>query len=114
VFSFLLSFLYGAGGAFFLVLIASIFSTVFLYTFKTSGLFVGFSVLSFILMLFLLFPILLSSIAGGIISKAFIKEGIGSVYFKNVLIDGLIIFLIAIISLIALVYLWFLFVVLVY
>ncbi len=94
ILSFALSFIYGAGGVFFIVSSASIFSTLILYAMKSTT-FWYFSLFFLVFALLLLFPIIISSIGGGVISRAFVHKKIRKKYLNNVLMDGFFLFLIA-------------------
>ncbi|MFC1723533.1 hypothetical protein ACFL0V_05320 [Nanoarchaeota archaeon] len=89
-----LSFLYGAGGVFVLVAMATIFSTMVLYLLKAT-VFVKFSLVYLFFVLVLTVPVILTSVAGGVISKAFIHEKVRSKFFKEVMREGFIIFMVA-------------------
>jgi len=88
---FVLSFLYGAGGIFVMITAASVLSTSIIYLMKSTQFFM-FSLLYVLFFLILLIPILLSSIAGGVICKAFVHEKMRSKYFREVIKEGIVIF----------------------
>lgn len=93
---FLLSFFYGAGGIFLILLNASIFASFIIYLtrfFKTSilSLIGAFS----IHMIPEICGFLLAAIAGGVISKAIITEKLGGPRFKNVMRDAMVLLVIA-------------------
>lgn len=94
---FILSFFYGAGGVFLLVLNASIFSAFIIFvmeTFAKAAQNVGSTVGAFSLYLLPeLFGFLLAALAGGVISKALLSEKAGSNAFKNVVKDATVLLL---------------------
>lgn len=96
VIAFLLSLFYGVGALFLIVLNASIFAT-FLLKFSE----IAASKLSSGLLLLHFIPevlgFLLAAIAGGVISKAIIREKPGTIQFRNVVKDGTILLLLAIV-----------------
>jgi len=103
--TFALSFLYGSGGIFVVVAMATIFSTMLVYLIK-STIFLKFSVIYMVFILLMLIPIILTSIAGGIISKAFVHEKIRSRSFKEVIREGVFIFVVSLILTAVIAALW--------
>jgi uncharacterized membrane protein SpoIIM required for sporulation len=97
--AFVLSFFYGIGAIFLIVLNASIFSTFIITVVQHLGKTIT-EILS-ILGVFSIYVIpevagfLLAAIAGGVISKALIKEKIGSTRFRNVVKDATILLLLS-------------------
>lgn len=97
--AFVLSFFYGIGALFLIVLNASIFSTFIITVTQHIGKTTQ-EILT-ILGIFSIYAIpevggfLLAAIAGGVISKAVIKEKIGSMRFKNVVKDATILLLLS-------------------
>ena len=98
--AFFLSIFYGSGGIFILVLSGSIFSTLFVSVMQMFEFFMHFSIFSLILFVIMFIPIqvafILSSIAGGIISKAIVSENFNKPSFKLVIKDGILLFLISV------------------
>ncbi|MBT3537039.1 hypothetical protein HN484_00410 [Candidatus Woesearchaeota archaeon] len=96
---FILSFFYGAGGIYLLVLNASIFSAAIMLVSR----FLANSLLEFfqIIGVFAIHLVpevlgfLIAAIAGGLVSKALVLEQFGSKKFTNVVKDSLILFLIS-------------------
>lgn len=91
---FILSFFYGAGSVFLLVLNASIFSAFMIFilnTFARAAQNMWTTVGAFSLYLVPeLFGFLMAAFAGGVISKALLKEKLGSDAFRNVVKDATI------------------------
>ncbi len=91
---FVLSFFYGAGGVFLLVLNASIFSAFMVFildNFTKAAANAGATVGAFALYLLPeLFGFLLAAFAGGVVSKALLTERAGSDAFRNVVKDAAI------------------------
>ncbi len=100
IIAFVLSVFYGAGALFLLVLNASVFASFIDYVMKEVG-----SRLVFGLFLIHLVPelggFLLAAIAGGVVSRALVREKAGSKGFKNVLADALVLLLISALMIIA-------------
>ena len=97
--SFILSFFYGAGSMFLIVLNASVFSTFVMFIMRELPTMVHKTTIFFIFLVHTvpeLFGFLLAAVAGGILSKALLKEKFGSLPFKNVVRDSFLIFLIAV------------------
>tara|TARA_Y100000034_G_scaffold21311_2_gene24543 strand:- start:3128 stop:3955 length:828 start_codon:yes stop_codon:yes gene_type:complete len=94
---FLLSLFYGSGGVFLIILNASIFATFLVESMKLSQDFKAFSLIFLIYLLFWFIPMtcafLLSAIAGGVMSKAFMHEKFGSKRFDNVAKDAFVLFM---------------------
>jgi len=97
VLCFVLSFLYGTGGIFFGVAASSVFASIIVMTIKSIDVFFEISLLFALFFAALLIPIMLSSIAGAIISKAYISKVHREKYFKNVLKEGTVLFVISIV-----------------
>ncbi len=101
---FLFSFFYGSGGLFLLVVSASVFSTLIIFIMRLFESFASYSMTLLILFILLFIPFslifILVSIAGGILSKAFVAEKLRSKYFRNVLIDSMVLFLTSIVLII--------------
>ncbi|MAE13264.1 hypothetical protein CMO92_01755 [Candidatus Woesearchaeota archaeon] len=104
--SFVFSLVYGAGAIFFLTWNASVWGTIFGYIAKQAAQVSHESVpLAFLNLFIQVFPhtvvevssYLLAIIGGGILSKAVLKEKLGSKRFQRVMYDGFIIFTIAIV-----------------
>lgn len=97
--AFVLSFFYGIGAVFLIVLNASIFSTFLKMV--TSQLGKTAQEVFSILGIFSIYVIpevagfLLAAIAGGVISKAVINERVGSIQFKNVVKDATVLLLVS-------------------
>lgn len=96
---FLLSFLYGASAIFLIMLNASVFSTFVLLVAEYLTATVSRTILVMSLLLIHLIPevsgFLLAAIAGGVLSKAFMKENVKSKAFKNVVKDATFMLLIS-------------------
>jgi len=96
---FVLSFFYGAGSMFLIVLNASVFSTFVTFFIRELPTITNKAT---IFLLFLihavpeLFGFLLAAVAGGILSKAILKEKLFSHSFRNVVRDSFLIFIIAV------------------
>ncbi len=92
---FILSIFYGAGALFLIVLNASVFAGFIVHVVKTAGN----SISTLLLFLIHLIPelsgFLIAAIAGGVISRAIMKEKFGSKGFQNVMKDALILLLIS-------------------
>ncbi|MFC1727930.1 stage II sporulation protein M [Nanoarchaeota archaeon] len=99
IIAFVLSFFYGIGAIFLIVLNASIFSTFILFVTQQLG--KSLQEILTILGIFSIYAIpevagfLLAAIAGGVISKAVIKEKVGSKRFKNVVKDATLLLLVS-------------------
>ena len=95
ILAFVLSIFYGAGALFLIVLNASVFAAFIVHVIKTAGN----SVSTLLLFLIHLIPelsgFLVAAIAGGVISRAIMREKFGSRGFKNVMKDALILLLIS-------------------
>ena len=107
--SFVFSLVYGAGAILFLTWNASVWGTIFGYIAKQAAAVTNQSVILTFFNLFMqvlphtvleVSSYLLAIIAGGVISKAALKEKIGSKKFHHVLTDGFIIFTIALLLII--------------
>lgn len=97
--SFVLSFFYGAGSMFLIVLNASIFSTFILFVINNLGSATNKAAMFGIFLIHLipeLSGFLLAAVAGGILSKALVREKLGSDGFSNVMKDAMTIFLISV------------------
>lgn len=97
--AFILSFFYGAGAMFLIVLNASIFSTFITFVINNVGNAIGKTTVFGIFLIHLvpeLVGFLFAAISGGVVSKALLKESFGSERFRNVLKDSMFILLIAI------------------
>jgi len=96
VIAFVLSVFYGAGALFLIVLNASIFAGFILYVVKEIG--KAFPIISLFLIHLIpeLSGFLLAAIAGGVVSRAIMKEKFGSEGFKNIMRDALFLLLIAV------------------
>ncbi|MAG39123.1 hypothetical protein CMO90_03470 [Candidatus Woesearchaeota archaeon] len=103
IISFLLSFFYGSGGIFLIVAVASILSTILIHLLRFFESFFGFTMFLlstfFIYVLPLIFVFIMTSTAGGILSKAVISEKISGKNFSNVLRDAVRLFIYAIVLL---------------
>lgn len=97
-----LSLIYGAGSIFYLTLNASVWGIVFGMRVISHNHFDGFVGLMYILPHTLLegFGYILVAIAGGVLSKAIIRETIGSKQFNHVFTDALFIFGLAVVFII--------------
>ncbi|MBC8500813.1 MAG: hypothetical protein ISS25_02045 [Nanoarchaeota archaeon] len=104
VVSFLLSFFYGSGGIFLIIAAASILSTTLIYLLRFFESFFGFTLFLLatliIYVLPLIFVFIITSTAGGILSKAVISEKIFGKHFQNVLRDAVRLFIYAIVLLV--------------
>ena len=107
--SFIFSLVYGAGAILFLTWNASVWGTIFGYIARQAAqatnqnVFVAFASLFIKVLPHTVLEVssyLLAIIAGGIISKATIKEKLGSKKFNHVLTDGFIIFTVALLLII--------------
>ncbi|MEM4336551.1 MAG: stage II sporulation protein M [Candidatus Woesearchaeota archaeon] len=99
VISFILSFFYGAGAMFLIVLNASIFSTFIAFFINELPNLTNKTLIFLIFMVHTLpelFGFLLAAIAGGVLSKALIQEKFLSYQFRNVTKDAFLIFFISI------------------
>jgi len=99
--AFILSFFYGAGAMFLIVLNASIFSTFIVFVMNNiDHPFTKLTILGifFIHMIPELLGFLFAAIAGGVISKALLKEKFGTEQFRNVLTDAAFILIISLIT----------------
>ena len=96
IIAFILSVFYGAGALFLIVLNASIFAGFIFYVIREIG--NAFSVLSLFLIHLVpeLSGFLLAAIAGGVVSRAIMKERFGSDEFRNIMRDALVLLLIAV------------------
>ncbi len=109
---FIFSLVYGAGSILFLTWNASVWGTIFGYVTKRSAL-VSYNLMYFGKTMVAVFPHMITEamsyfmavFAGGIISKAVIRERFDSRRFNHVVVDGLIIFGLAIILLVIAAYL---------
>lgn len=108
------SLVYGAGSILFLTWNASVWGTIFGYIARTAAEIEGHNPLAYFGMTFLtVLPHTLAEassyfiavIAGGVISKAVIREKLGSNRFNHVVVDGLIFFILALIILVIAAYL---------
>ena len=100
---FALSFFYGAGSMFLIVLNASVFSAFVMFIIKELPTITHKTTIFLIFLVHTipeLFGFLLAAIAGGIFSKAIIQEKFMSSQFKNVVKDSFLIFLIAVVVII--------------
>ena len=103
IFCLLASFIYGSGSIFIITWIASLWGVIFGLVVKNSPLIRGNLTTNFTLIIFVLLEqmilvassYLITAIAGGIISKAVLREKPKSKIFKQIIKDGLIIFAIA-------------------
>ena len=107
VLGFVFSFFYGAGGIFLLILAASTFSTLIIFTFKSLDIFLPYTIIFSIFFVLFIVPLILSSIAGGALSRAFISEKIRSKHFETVLKDVYILFFSAVGLVILISIVWF-------
>ncbi|MBW2965725.1 stage II sporulation protein M [Candidatus Woesearchaeota archaeon] len=94
--AFVLSVFYGAGALFLIVLNASIFAGFILHVIKEIG--KAFPIISLFLIHLIpeLAGFLVAAIAGGIVSRALMKEKFASQGFKNIMRDALVLLLIAV------------------
>lgn len=96
---FLLSFFYGAGAIFLIILNASVFSSFVSYVIQQLSQKFAHALSIFGVFLIHMIPeisgFLLAAIAGGVISKAILAEKFGSKGFKNVVKDGTVLLLMA-------------------
>ncbi|MBU0461813.1 MAG: stage II sporulation protein M [Nanoarchaeota archaeon] len=96
---FLLSFFYGASAIFLLILNASVFASFILFLIRNLATNWVAEIKIFLFFMIHLIPevagFLLAAIAGGVISKAVVKEDRKSEHFKNVVKDATILLLIA-------------------
>lgn len=93
---FVLSFFYGAGAMFLIVLNASVFSTFVLFVMNNLATTLNKTAIFGIFLVHLLpelFGFMLAAIAGGVVSKALMKEKFGSEPFRNIIKDSSAIFL---------------------
>ena len=97
VIAFFLSVFYGAGALFLIVLNASIFAGFIFYVIREIGNY--FSVIGLFLIHLVpeLSGFLIAAIAGGIVSRAIMKEKFGSEGFKNIMSDALVLLLISVV-----------------
>lgn len=96
---FILSFFYGAGAMFLIVLNASVFSTFIVFVINNLTTAMNKAAVFGIFLIHLmpeLFGFMLAAIAGGVISKAVMKEKFGSSQFRNIMADASLIFLISV------------------
>ena len=95
IIAFVLSIFYGAGALFLIVLNASVFAAFILHAATRLG--SKFAVIGLFLIHLLpeIAGFLAAALAGGVVSRAIMKEKIGSKKFKNVLRDALILLLIS-------------------
>ena len=95
IIAFILSLFYGAGALFLLVLNASIFATFLIYAAERVGNAFQMITLFFIHLIPELSGFLIAAIAGGIVSRAIVREKFGSQGFRNVMKDALVLLLIS-------------------
>ncbi len=96
---FILSFFYGAGAMFLIVLNASVFSTFILFVINNLTTTLNKTAIFGIFLVHLLpelFGFMLAAIAGGVVSKALMKEKFRSEPFKNIMTDASVIFLLSV------------------
>jgi len=96
---FVLSFFYGAGAMFLIVLNASVFSTFILFVINNLATTLNKTAIFAIFLVHLLpelFGFMLAAIAGGIVSKALMKEKFRSEPFRNIMTDASAIFLLSV------------------
>lgn len=95
VIAFILSIFYGAGALFLIVLNASVFASFVCYVIKEIG--NAFSIIGVFLIHLIpeLSGFVIAAIAGGVVSRAIIREKFGSQGFKNVMKDALVLLLIS-------------------
>jgi len=101
--SFLLSFFYGAGAMFLIVLNASVFSTFIMFIMKELPTVINKTSILLIFMVHTvpeLFGFLLAAVAGGVLSKALLQEKFLSDRFRNVVKDSFLIFFLAVVIII--------------
>ena len=103
---FVLGAFYGSGGILIIVIAAAQFSTLILYIITSTGEFLGFFLIIALLYLLLLIPLIFSAIAGGIVSKAVIREKLHTKNFKVVLLDGFLLYITGVILSFIFVLLW--------
>src|SRR3989338_1089058 len=99
IISFVLSFFYGAGAMFLIVLNASVFSTFVMFIMQELPTLTNKTAIFLIFMVHTvpeLFGFLLAAVAGGILSKALLRERFLSPQFRNVTKDSFLIFFIAV------------------
>ncbi len=101
VIAFILSLFYGIGALFLIVLNASVFATFIL---KATQLITQQKVLSTAILSIHIIPevfgFLLAALAGGVISKGFFKEKVGTNTFQNVIKDGTVLLILSILVII--------------
>jgi uncharacterized membrane protein SpoIIM required for sporulation len=113
VFCLLASFIYGSGAVFIITWNASVWGTVFAVVAKQSAIVSGQNpFLYFALTLLAVFPHMvleasayfIAAISGGIVSKSVLREKLFSKRFTQIIEDGLMMFVIAVVILVAAVY----------
>jgi len=102
--AFMLSLFYGAGAIFLVVLNASIFSTFLLFVINSYAGDIAAALMVIAIFMIHMIPeisgFLLAAIAGGILSKGFLREKPGTSQFKNIVKDAMLLLIIAILVII--------------
>ncbi|MBR9692221.1 stage II sporulation protein M [Candidatus Woesearchaeota archaeon] len=90
IIAFILSIFYGAGALFLIVLNASVFASFIIYVIKEAGNALQLISIFLIHLIPELAGFLVAAIAGGVVSRAIVREEFGSQGFRNVMKDALV------------------------
>jgi uncharacterized membrane protein SpoIIM required for sporulation len=95
IIAFVLSIFYGAGALFLIVLNASVFASFICYVIRETGKFLSLTGIFMIHLIPELSGFIAAAIAGGVVSRAIVREQFGSQGFRNVMKDALVLLLIS-------------------